>query len=169
MKQTKEQLENWYEQNDPWGYRNHEDDTRRKEKVLSVLQGTFKKALDLGCGEGFITKDLPAKEIYGYEISDKATERLPENVTRILVPKGKYDLIIATGVMYEQYDAQHFIDIIKKHANGIVVLSNIADLEVPEVTELGTPIHEEEYKYRDYIQKLRVYDFTPQRRTRKSQ
>lgn len=132
----------------------------RKEKILNHLQNKYNRALDIGAGEGFITKDLPAKEIFAYEISDNASSRLPENVKRTTQPEGKYDLIIATGVLYEQYNWREMLDLIKKHANGTVLLSNIKAWEVKEVEELGEPIFTEEYPYREYIQKLRIYDFS---------
>lgn len=130
----------------------------RKEKILSHLKKKYKRALDIGAGEGFITKDLPAKEIYAYEISDNASERLPKNVKRILKPDGKYDLIIATGVLYPQYNAKEILDIIKTHASGTILLSNIADWEVKDVEELGVPLLVEEYPYREYTQRLRIYE-----------
>ena len=62
--QTKQELENWYEQEDPWDYTITEDDIYRTHFYLTVLEdldGTYERALDIGAGEGFITKDLPAK------------------------------------------------------------------------------------------------------------
>ena len=57
MKQTKTELENWYQNTDPWNYEKTTDDIIRKEKILSLLS-TYTTALDIGCGEGFITKDI---------------------------------------------------------------------------------------------------------------
>ena len=90
---------------------------------------------------------------------DNAAKRLPEGVLRVTEPTGEYDLIVATGIFYQHYDFRKFLDIIKKHAKGTVLLSNIKAWEVPEVAELGTPIHVEEYPYREYTQILRIYEF----------
>ena len=57
--QTKQELEDWYKKNDPWSYKTTNDDIIRKEKILSLLEN-YNTALDIGCGEGFITTDLPA-------------------------------------------------------------------------------------------------------------
>ena len=156
----KKEIEKWYEQQDPWLYETTEDDKLRKAKILSHCDGHYKRALDIGAGEGFITRDLPSKVIHAYEISDNASSRLPDNVSRVTELKGKYDLIIATGVMYKHYDWWSFIDIIKNHASGKVIISSIKDWEVSEIKELGEPIYTEEFPYREYIQTLKIYDFT---------
>lgn len=158
--QTKAEIEKDYQNPDPWGFQSHPDDAMRKEKILKALEpyGPFTSVLDVGAGEGWITKDIPAESRHGYEISDKAAARFPDNVERVAAPFGKYDLVIATGVLYTQYDYQDFLDIIKRCSSRIVLLCNIKDLEVPEVAALGMPeVHTEEFKYRDYTQKLRVY------------
>lgn len=161
ISRNKEKLEKFYKNEDPWGYKTNKDDEYRKKKIIDAIGNRkFKKALDIGCGEGWITKDLPAENIYGYELSDFATSRFPENVQRVINPVEKYDLIIATGVMYKQYDYQKFIDIIKKCASGIVILCNIKDWEREDVKELGVPIHIEEFNYRDFKEVLKIYDFT---------
>lgn len=157
--QSKEELESWHSQKDAWGYEQNPEDLKRKERLLSYMK-TYKRALDIGACEGFITKDIPAKEIHAIEISDLAASRFPKNITRVHKPEGKYDLILATGIMYQQYDHQTFIEWIKNHACGTVILSNIKDWEV-DLSPLGEPIYTEEYPYREYTQKLRIYDFTP--------
>ncbi len=152
------ELEKWYSTPDPWGYESNQDDIKRKNIILSKLN-KYKRALDIGCGEGWITKDLPAKEIYGIEEADLAAERLPKNIKRIDEPNGKYDLIIATGVLYKQYDYEKMTNWIIKHANGLVLTSNIKSWEINKLPQ-DKQIHEEEFKYREYTQKLRIYDFS---------
>jgi hypothetical protein len=56
--QNQNELEKWYQKNDPWDYTGNKDDAYRKERILSNLK-TYNRGLDIGCGEGFITKDLP--------------------------------------------------------------------------------------------------------------
>lgn len=156
--QTKSELESWYAQPDPWGYTTNPDDERRKKIILEVLDehGPFTRALDIGCGEGFVTKDVPADNIYGIEISDEAAGRLPNNVTRIKEPKGKYDLILCTGMLYQQYDHEAITRMIEEHAGNIVVTSNIKDWEINKLPS-DKQIKDMEFPYREYVQKLRVY------------
>lgn len=156
--QSKPEIEDWYAIPDPWDYETNPEDAKRKDFILTELlpYGEFKRALDIGAGEGFITRDLPAIEIHAIEWSDRAAERLP--VDRVMEPQGKYDLVIATGVLYPQYDHKQILEWIDQSAKGIILLSNIAAWEVPEVIMLGEPVKEMFYPYREYIQKLRIYD-----------
>lgn len=158
-KSTKAQLERMYKHIDPWGYKTNPDDAKRKSIILKVLEGhIFDKALDIGCGEGFITTDLPAKEIYGYDISEIATSRLPENVKYMYPIVGQFDLVIATGVLYRQYDYVDIINTINEVANGVILTCNIAswELRIPCVS-----FFEYEFPYRNYIERLALYDFSP--------
>lgn len=156
--QSKQSLEEWYKDPDPWGYETNPDDIARKQKILDILaeHGPYFRALDIGCGEGWITKDLPSPEIHGIERSDAAAERLPDNVTRLHEPYGTYDLIVCTGVLYKQYDWRQITEWIKNSARGIVLTSNIKSWEINELPA-DKQIFETEFPYRDYIQKLRVY------------
>lgn len=160
---TKEDLEQFYKQEDPWDYQTTEDDQKRKDIILSYLKPA-KRALDIGCGEGWITKDLPAKEIHGIELSDNAASRFPENVIRVSEPEGDYDLITAMGVMYKEYDNDLFHKWILDHASGLVLTCNIKGLEI---NYLPDPITEFEFPYREYIEVLRIYDFAPTTPNRK--
>ena len=65
--QTKEELEHWYAVSDPWLYRQTLDDQIRKDLILDFLPLKYQRALDIGCGEGFVTTDLPAIDIHGIE------------------------------------------------------------------------------------------------------
>lgn len=155
--QSKQDLEHWYSKNDPWQYESNSEDLKRKTRILSHLKNTYKRALDIGAGEGFITRDLPAKTIHAIEISDKAASRLPKPIERVHEPQGKYDLIIATGVFYDQYDWKKMHQWIMQHAIGTVLTSNIKSWEhqLPQ-----KPIFEETYTYREYEQHLCLYDFS---------
>lgn len=160
--QSKKQLNEWYAEPDPWGYEAHVDDKIRKSHILlSLPKKKYKRALDIGCGEGFITKDLPAKKIYGYDLANVATERLPENVIPVKKKEieGEYDLIIATGVLYPQYNWQSITSLIQNHANGIVLTSNIKEWEINELDE-SKQILVKEFPYREFTQILRVYDYS---------
>ena len=158
-----------YQRLDPWGYKSNPDDQKRKRYIMAALmmatQGRpYEYALDIGCGEGFITRDLPARYIYGYDCSKTAMSRLPEHVRQIDngMLTGKYDLVITTGTLYHHYMAVDIIETIRKHASGIVLTSHIRHWELPEVAALfPNQLFEMEFPYNscgnDYVQKLRVF------------
>ena len=154
--QTKKDIESWYDKVDPWNYTTTQDDIDRKEKILSFIE-PCETALDIGAGEGWITKDIPAKKIYGIEISDTASARFPENVTRITEPEGIYDLILCTGMLYGQYDHKQFSEWILRHSKK-AVLSNIKDWEILDPQILDRIVYEETYKYREFEQHLIILD-----------
>jgi len=165
----KRKLDKFYQKADPWEYETNPHDKKRKEIILKELKKytnihNFFKALDIGAGEGWLTKDLPAHKIYGYEISDVASSRFPKNVERIkdedLVGK-KFDLIIATGVFYKQFDFKKMLDMVMKHASGIVLTCNISDWEI---NDLPFKVKEFDFKYRQYVEHLAIYDFNTSQR-----
>jgi hypothetical protein len=155
--QSKEELENWYLREDPWNYKTTEDDYFRKEKILSLLK-KYDKALDIGCGEGFITKDLPANEIFGIELSDNASLRLPSNITRLIQPVDTYDLVMTTGTLYQQYNHQQITNWIKQSASHHILVGGIKDWMI--WSEFGEIINEIEFQYREYTQIIRLYEIT---------
>lgn len=155
--QSKQELEDWYKVNDPWGYKINKDDQNRKDIIFSMLQkNEYINALDIGAGEGFIAKDLPAKIIHGLEISDLAASRFPENVKRIFYPEEKYDLIIAAGVLYQQYDYKYLTKIIKNFSKKHIIVSGIKDWLI--LDNFGKILEEKEYKYRNFIQRSILYE-----------
>lgn len=157
------EIDEAYLKPDPWSYQSSEEDKKRKDIIIDRicnLDIEFERALDVGCGEAWISKDLPAKEIFGYECSDNAASRFPDNVKRVLKPEGDYDLIVATGVMYYHYDWKTFLSIIRNHASNIFVTSNIKDWQIKELQEFEPNlIHEEEFPYNEHKQHLRIYRF----------
>lgn len=161
MAQSKQDLEDWYSKKDPWGYNDNSDDKVRKQVILDAISpyAPFKRALDIGAGEGFITKDLPAKEIEAIEVSDSASERLPSHIKRVKKPTDKYDLIILTGVLYDQYEGQKLIDWAKEHCDGIIVTCNIKDWEINPLPA-DAMVHTYEFPYRTYTQSLKVYKWS---------
>ncbi len=170
-KQTEEQLNEFYTTPDPWGYQTHPDDTMRKQAILGTLAkyGEFDKGLDLGAGEGWITADLPAKVKCGYELSDVAASRFPKGVKRVKKLSGKYDLIVACGVLYKEYEVEALLEAIKKHAGRIVLTCNIEGLEV---NTLDFKVLEEfTFPYREYVEHLVIYEVptAPQRGKRTAQ
>lgn len=170
--QPKEEIEQHYDKPDPWGYQNHPEDFIRKQKIVgacnsNIPEGQYKFAtsLDVGCGEAWITRDLPAKDKYGFELSHNARRRWPINVRNVdNYPEKTFELVIATGVMYGHYDSMAFIKMLAR-STRIVVTCNIKDWEVSAMSDANLlrtvcgieQIYEEEFAYREYIQKLRVF------------
>jgi hypothetical protein len=157
--QTKKELEDWYAAEDPWNYKTNMDDQIRKEIILSFFEKIiYNKALDIGAGEGFITKDLPAKIIHGIEISDLAASRFDKKIKRIFEPEELYDLVITTGTLYSQYDYKKITETIKKYSCKHILISGIKDWLI--LDNFGKIIKEKEYKYREYTQRTILYEIS---------
>lgn len=154
--QSKDELENWYKNPDPWAYETTQDDHYRKDKLLNIITKRYIRALDIGCGEGFVTRDLPAEDVHGIELSDLAASRLPWNVRRIHAPEGLYDLVITTGTLYEQYNHEQIAQWIKGCASRHVLIAGIKDWLKPYT--FGSVIDHTEFPYRQYIQSVTLYE-----------
>ena len=157
--QSKADLEDWYVTKDPWGYETNPHDAFRLETILEELKpyAPFERALDVGAGEGWLTQHLPAKHIDAIELSDRAASRFPKNVHRVSEPHGSYDLIIATGVLYQQYDWQSLIHILKGSTRTILTC-NISDWELG-LDQLGKPDVSIYFPYRHYTEHLAIFNF----------
>ena len=157
--QTKEELEKWYEIPDKWNYFQSDDDAFRKSQILEMLPHSYVNALDIGCGECFVTKDLPSESIFGIELSDNAATRFPPNVTRIHEPEPRfYDLVISTGTLYPQYNHQQIDAWIRKGASYHVLIAGIKEWLLPY--SYGEVLNTKEFKYGSYTQKLTLYKIT---------
>lgn len=159
--QSKQELEDFYKNQDPWGYKTNPEDANRLKQILFLLgwgQRSYKRALDIGCGEGFITTKLPAEEIHGMDISDNALTRLPQNVKAVSQPEGKYDLVITTGTLYQQYDHEKIHKLIVQSASKYVLIGGIADWLVNY--SYGKQVHFHCFNYREFTQKLTLYDIS---------
>ena len=159
--QTKEELEKWFKDRDPWGYETNKDDKYRRDKIYDAIApfAPYKKALDIGAAEGFVARKLPAKVIEAIEISDKAADRMPHNIKRVREPKGMYDLIIATGVLYPHYDWELMRKWIEEHASGIVLVSHYYKIGKPHDKFDKKIILQEKFPYRDGEQTMKVYQW----------
>ena len=119
MRQSKSEIETWYTKPDPWGYQNLEDDAKRKAIILKEV-GELKPSsiLDIGCGEGYITRDMQADMVVGVDVSSNAINRAKKSVgdrqdinftSESFIEEWFYqkfepfDLIVITGVLYSQY------------------------------------------------------------------
>jgi len=151
----KQELEDWYGTVDPWNYATTEDDIKRKELILSVL-GKHESVLDIGAGEGFITKGIDGEIIHAIELSDLAASRFSSNIKRVMEPEIQYDLIMTTGTLYKQYDYQGIINMIEDNKPKFILIAGIEDWLVEH--SFGKVIAEERFKYREYIQIIKLYE-----------
>ncbi len=161
MKQSKADLERWYaDKVDPWDYSITPDDHWRKRVIVQVLRlfGPFSAALDIGAGEGWITRDLPASTKHGIELSDTAAQRFPLSVVRVHKPIMKYDLVLATGVLYAHYDVAEIISWIREAASDYILTCSIQAWEPPVIREIpGKQIFAADFPYREFHQQLRIF------------
>ena len=157
--QTKEQIEDWYKIPDRWQYFQSEDDAMRKKKLMDMLPQKYENALDIGCGECFIAKDLPSKNIYGIEWSDTASSRFPNNVTRIDRPQcdTSYDLVVSTGTLYPQYDHKLIYEWIMEASSHHILIAGIKEWLMPYEFVFANLITEIEFKYLNFTQVARLY------------
>lgn len=172
MLQKIEDLEQWYKTEDPWGYNNNSHDTFRKEILFNEIPKIeYENVLDIGCGQGFITKDLLGKNLYGVDISESAIKYAKENCPGVNFQLGsifeidklfdfQFDLIIITGVLYPQYIGNScsliylLIDKILKK-NGILVSVHINEWYSAQFPYFK--INQLFYDYREYIHNLEIY------------
>jgi len=159
--QSKDELERWYIHPDPWQYKATQDDLKRKANLIMILSEIskgiqYERALDIGAGEGYVTQDIFAKNIFGIEISDLAASRFPSNVKRIHQPEGKYDLVLTTGTLYSQYNHKQIADWIQQSASKHILVAGIKDWLINY--SFGKIIHDSEFSYRQYTQKVIVYE-----------
>lgn len=169
---NREEMNRKYGQPDPFGVKTDKADSVRKGKIISALKDwvtekrggqLFKRALDIGCGEGFITAEIPAEEIVGYDPSDVALSRCPEGIITVDNPatiEGEFDCIIATGVLVREYDFVQILNLIDAHAADFVLTCQTDVTEVHEVANLkGTQIHLEPFDYREHKQIMRIFSY----------
>jgi len=89
MIQSLDEIEKWYKTKDPWQYETTKDDLLRKDILLSELPSQiYNHVLDIGCGHGYITRDLPGKKIIGVDISKEAIKQLQEMGLKVVMVSG---------------------------------------------------------------------------------
>lgn len=174
MIQTKVELDQWHAEKDPWKYEANDDDIKRKDILLSEIpKRNYKRVLDIGCGQGFITRELPGEYVLGIDISSTAihnakkhaSDRVQFDQASLFDLQKKYynksfDLIIITGVLYEQYigNSSNLIYIIIDkllQCNGILVSVHIDDWYQARFPYLK--LNDYFYEYREYTHRLEVY------------
>lgn len=177
--QSAAELDDHYVRPDPWDYQKNICDQRRKSELLALLPDQlWRRVLDIGCGDGYITFDLPGISVTGVDISSAAigwaekrraaldaekANRFQFEARSILNLDGAsepFDLIIITGVLYQQYVGRA-VSVIRERVDsllspgGCLVSCHIDDWRPPRFayTLLDTSI----YPYREYMHRLEVY------------
>lgn len=173
MLQPLEELERFYESDDPWGYESSPEDMRRREILLSEIPARdYARVLDMGCGHGFVTTRLPGRDVLGVDVSERAiaqAQRVARPGLRFrqsslfglpALGEPPFDLIVITGVLYPQYIGASAPLVTRLFdrmlaADGILVSVHISDwttIRFPWVR-----FSEHCYAYREYVHRLEVY------------
>jgi len=173
MIQKTEEIDKWHLEKDPWGYESNSFDKKRKNILLAEIpELDYKNVLDIGCGQGFITQDLPGENVIGVDISEKAIKFAQEKNSEVEFKAGsifdlntmfsstKFDLIVITGVLYKQYIGQSnnliylIIDSLL-NKNGVLLCVHIDGWYNSSFPYLKSK--ELFYPYREFTHKLEVY------------
>lgn len=177
MIQSQSDLERWYQAKDPWQYEANPEDSKRKQVLLSELpKRTYNRVLDIGCGHGFVTRDLPGKNIIGVDISQAAVDQGNAYAKRHKLSHLKYevgdlftldqqfdqpfDLIIITGVLYPQYIGKAHPTIYRIIDRMLTPTGNLISVHVDEWYRARFPYlrtKEYFYPYREFQHRLEVY------------
>lgn len=173
--QDKCELESFYATEDPWGYRSNPEDARRRDLILAELPPRrFRNAIDIGCGEGFLTCRLPADHITGADLSENAIRHArqhPENEGCEFIAAGlldlpgvldgrQFDLVVITGLIYPQYFGRSNILIYEAvdrllEPGGILLTSHIDEWYRARFPYLL--LRYSLFPYREYSQRVEIY------------
>ena len=175
--QSRDELEQFYADPDPWKYDDVDDDRQRVARVRAALPSrTFARTLDIGCGNGFLTEHLPGDELVGVDISERAVEHArarfrdhcPERRATFHARSlfelsssavGVFDLVVVTGVIYPQYVGRAYSLVTETLRDllvpgGVMISVHIDDWTRyrPPFTLLTVSID----RYRDHFHRLEV-------------
>jgi len=173
--QSLNELEKWWVHPDPWKYEDNNDDLTRRTMLLSVLpRKRYKKALDIGCGNGFVTTRLPCDEILGIDISANAIEHAKKrsegqnirylqasvfDLPELLIGQ-TFDLVIISGLLYPQYIGKSELLIYIIIDNLLQSDGHLVSCHIEEWYNVRFPyiqLVREYYPYREYNHILEVY------------
>lgn len=148
--------------------------TRYHDFFLSNLKKD-ETVLDIGCGEGYLAKDLAQKasHVIGIDINEtslkKAQENAPSNTTFIhgdatnYAFKEKFDVLVLSNVLEHIQNREDFLRNISPLANTILIRVPMLDRDwtIALKKELGIeyrldPTHETEYTEKQFRQEIRT-------------
>ncbi|MNP44486.1 bifunctional 3-demethylubiquinone-9 3-methyltransferase/ 2-octaprenyl-6-hydroxy phenol methylase [compost metagenome] len=128
--------------------------------------------IDIGCGDGYITKKIKGNHVLGIDISEVAIRKSKENCIKnvyfnnnslfdlIYEKNSKYDLVVLSEVLYAPYIGDSYsliysiIDNILNE-NGVVITCHVDDyyrMRFPYLLKNQLYFEKENYNY-----KLEVY------------
>jgi 2-polyprenyl-3-methyl-5-hydroxy-6-metoxy-1,4-benzoquinol methylase len=178
MLQPLDELEKFYSNDDPCNYETNPDDIKRKNIILSEIpERNYENVLDIGCGHGFITRELPGKRIIGVDVSANAIAQANLHQSKVNNQKSiyfmqssifeldshiseLYDLIVIAGVLYPHYIGEAKILVYKivdqfLTDGGILICSHINEWYTLRFPYLM--LENYYFDYREYTQCLEVY------------
>lgn len=174
-RQTKGSIEGFYaSKDDPWGYFGSEDDKLRKQVLLSELgRHELASALDIGCGNGFITESIPAESVLGVDLSELAVNeaRRRSSAVHVQYQAGslfdlpsmgleKFSAVIITGVLYEQYIGRS-LPLVYRLVDEVLLDGGLLfSVHIESWYAARFPyarVREMRYRYRNYTHLLEVY------------
>ena len=159
---------------DPYGYDANPSDAFRRKKLLAALpQYDYKRVLDFGCGNAFMTQILPGEKVIGIDPDAQSIdtarkrglgERFEFFISSIydIYPSrfGKFDLIVITGVLYIHFVGRGFsvitqvIDNILNN-NGVLAVCNLSHHKTMSFSYM--PVLTDIYHYRTCMHRLDIY------------
>ncbi len=176
--ETAQDLDRFYAEEDPWDYQAHPDDQRRLDEVRVMLSGRqFRHALDIGCGNGFITTSLPATNVLGIDLSSSAIDWARKRASRMpdpsrfdfecrsifdvgALPESHFDLIVITGVLYPQYIGRGY-SLARVHIDRILRAGGtLLSCHIDEWMRFRFPyslVDQSLYPYREYTHRIEVF------------
>ena len=130
---------------DPYNYEINPSDILRQKKLLKILPKLpYKRTLDLGCGNAFMTQILPGEKIIGIDPDAPSIaaaqkralgDRFEFFVSSIYdihaADFGTFDLIVITGVLYTHFVGKGFSIITRLidamlNNDGVLAVCNIS-------------------------------------------
>jgi len=175
--QSQSDLDQFYRSADPWNYEATHDDHERKGRLLSLIPPlTFSRTLDIGCGNGFVTVELPGAEVVGVDFSPKAVgfardrAALRPDAARFtfhaasvfdLDPAqlGTFQLVVITGVLYSQYIGHGFARVRQVIDDILEPGGFLVSCQIDEWSPWRFPyttVDVSYYQYREYTHRLEV-------------
>jgi SAM-dependent methyltransferase len=105
---SREEWERWYAKPDPWETEGSDTDRVRTEAILERLKHAhFVNFLDLGCGEGRLTKALSmhCQNTYAFDIEENALERARSRYQNVEFRQGDLlDVIVLPEIVRIPFD-----------------------------------------------------------------
>lgn len=172
--QSKQDLERFYARSDPWGYFSNEHDISRRQALLTELSRfDLGRVLDIGCGNGFITESIPAREVIGIDISGAAIKEARERTrsgsigyregSLFDMPSlelGRFDTVLITGVLYEQYIGNSLPLVYQLIDEALTGGGLLVSVHIESWYLARFPyalLRSVRYRYREYMHLLEIY------------